>query len=312
MSTLYEVNPTYRRKCTIRGVMPGIVLGRLGNTGETQAEYDKRTTNFCPEQRFYVGQDQQQWFWPFNKTASLLCGGWSCGVFSLYQLYLEHTFHKNRWSASNCGWDTAKYRGTTLYLQQHKHIDYIFFWDAEYKDLNTFLKFEDLHPIDLITHPQAILIKSVERAGPRRTRKVYIQRPAWWPSGWSSMGDIAKTGLFCYFMIAIDLDHPWLGKYMNPTDKTTGMWWADMNWYTKWKEFVMNTDKQTTPAQRVTARDSQDYQQIRGGPFFLRSWKMEHQQYIYPQITVFYKSYWTWGGRTLTMKNVCDPSKPYG
>lgn len=312
MSNLYEVNPTYSRKCTIRGVMPALVVGRLGDTGESQTEYDKRTTNFCPEQRFYVGIDQATWWWPFNKSAQLLCGGWSVGVFSLSILYDEHLSHKNRWSASNCGWDVAKYRGTTLYLQQHKTVDYVFLWDCEYKDINSFLKFENLHPIELVTHPGAILMKSIARSGPRRARKVYIPRPAWWPSGWSNMADIAQTGLFCYFIMAIDLDHPWLGKFQWPDKKETGMWWSDMDWYDKWNELIRNTDKTTSPQERSKARTEATYKAIRGGPFMLRSWKLEHEHYIYPQITIFYKSYWTWGGRTLTMKNVCDPRKPYG
>lgn len=312
MSTLFEVNPTYKRKCTIRGLTPLLIIGRQQDSNESYDSYKKQTTNFCPEQRFFVGADQGTWWWPWNKTNQLLCGGWSVGCFSLHILWQEHLYHKNRWSVSNCGFDLAKYRGATMYLPQHADIDYLFFWDAEYKDMQHFLEHEKLHPIDLMTHPQAILIKSRERAGPRRTRKVYIPRPSWWPSGWSNMQDIAKTGLFVYFVVAVDLDHPWLGKYQNPTTKETGMWWADMKWYEDWNTLVKNTDHNTSPTERSKARDNAEQSNIRGGPFLLRQWKVEHDHYIYKQLTLFYKVYFTWGGRSLSIKNICDPTKPLG
>lgn len=312
VSNLWEVNPTYRKKCTIRGVAPLLVIGRQQDSNESYDSYKTQTTNFCPEQRFYVGVDQGVWWWPWNKKAQLQTGGWSVGCFSLHILWQEHAYHKNRWSASNCGFDLAKYRGTTLYLPQHADIDYIFFWDAEYKDMQHFLEHEELHPLCLITHPQAILVKSRERAGPRRTRKVYIPRPSWWPSGWSNMEDIAKTGLFVYYVVAVDLDHPWIGKYQNPTTKETGMWWDGKSWYDDWNEHVRNTDNNTSLAKRAAARDDKTNQTVRGGPFLLRQWKVEHEHYIYKQLTLFYKVYWTWGGRSLSIKKICDPTKPLG
>lgn len=287
-----------------------LIIGRQQDAGETAGNYGGVLTNFCPEQRFYVGNDQATWWWPWNKSIMIQAGGWSVGCFSLHILWQEHAYHKNRWSASNCGFDLAKYRGTTVYLPQHADIDYIYFWDAEYRDMQHFLDHEKLHPIDLITHPQAILVKSRARAGPRRTRKVYIPRPSWWPSGWSNMYDIAKTGLFVYYVIAVDLDHPWIGKYQDPSTAQKGAWWFSMDWYDKWTEFVKDTDKNTNPDNRAKVKDQPDMQTIRGGPFMLRTWKVEHEHYIYKQLTMFYKSYWTWGGRSLSIKSICDPTKP--
>lgn len=313
MSTLWEVNPTYRRKCTIRGVAPLLVVGRAQDTGESNANYEANIMNFCPEARFYVGNDQATWWWPWGRSIQIQSGGWTIGCFSLHILWQEHLYHKNRWSASNCGFDLAKYRGTTLYLPQHATLDYIFFWDAEYKDIDHFIKHEKLHPLDLITHPQAILIKSRARAGPRRTRKVYIPRPSWWPSGWSNMVDIAKTGLFIYYCIVVDLDHPWIGKYQTPKDVNSGAWWMDTDWYGKWEAWIQNTDHNTSQTERAKLLSKPDNKVIRAGPFFLRNWANEHpEHYIYHQLTLFYKVYWTWGGRSLSIKNICDPSKPLG
>lgn len=310
------------RKCTIRGVYPALILGRLPATSEDRstvklpelpsediAQYEKKPWNFCPEARFWVGNTNHPW-WPFGETITLHCGGWAIGSLSLYAMYLEHLYSKNRWSVSNCGFDLAKYRGTTFYLPQHATIDYIFFYDSEYQDLDKFLEHTDLHPLLLITHPQTILIKSKNRAGPRRTRKVYIPRPAWWPSGWSDMRNIAKTGLFCYFIMAIDLDNPWIGKYQNPYDGAHGAWWTDQKWLTKWNEYVRTPNNNQSTSFRIKQYSSNDMANVRSGPFILKSWKMEHPDYIYPQITIFYKSYWTWGGRSLSIKTVCDPNKP--
>lgn len=325
VSNLWEVNPTYQRKCTIRGVMPGLVLGRQkatyedstapsGSTWPSDIEggytnYEDKPWNFCPEARFWVGSTTSSW-WTFDSKVQLLTGGWAVGGMSLKQLYEEHGYHKNRWSASNCGFDVAKYRGTVMYLQQHKFLDYMFYWDAEYSSLSHFIKHEKLHPLDLLTHPQTIIVKSKDRAGPRRTRKVYIPRPAWWPSGWSNMSDIANTGLFCWFIMFIDLDNPWLGKHQNPYDEAHGAWWRSMKWYDKFIEYVQSDNDSTTYSFRKSQYKNGDMRCVRDGPFFLKSWKVEHADYTYPQVTLFYKSYWTWGGRTLSIKKICDPKKP--
>lgn len=130
VSLLWEVNPTYRRKCTIRGVAPMLVIGRQADIGEHSSTYGTNIMNFCPEQRFFVGNNNTEWWWPWGKKIAIMAGGWSIGCFSLHILWQEHQYHKNRWSTSNCGFDLAKYRGTTIYLQQHEDIDYIFFWAA--------------------------------------------------------------------------------------------------------------------------------------------------------------------------------------
>lgn len=319
MSNLFEVNPTYMRKCTIRGVAPLLIIGRQKSASEDSPappdgtdfgkQYETKTWNFCPEARFYVGKNHT--WWPFAEKTLLLTGGWAIGTFSLDQLYNEHLYNKNRWSVSNCGFDLAKYRGTTLYLEQHEYIDYIFFHDSEYDDIFKFREHTDLHPMILLTHPQTLLIKSRRRAGPRRTRKVYIPRPAWWPSGWSAMKDIAKTGLFCYFVMAVDLDNPWLGKYQNPWDVQRGRWWENQAWLTEWNNYVRNDSDTVSGSFRAQMYNNLKYAQVRGGPFMLKNWKVEHEDYIYPQLSLWYKSYWTWGGRSLTIKTVCDPSKPF-
>lgn len=310
MSILTEVDPTFTVKCTIRGVTPLLVIGRQpAKTEEVNPSYKSSLMNFCPEARFFVG-NTTTWWWPFATNTQVLTGGWSVGNMSLNQLYLEHQWYKNRWSRSNCGFDLVKYRGTTLYLPQHEYIDYIFFVDSEYKSIDKFLQEMDLHPLQLITHPAAILIKSRNRAGPRRTRKVYVPRPSWWSSGWASMSSMADEGLFCWFAIAIDLDNPWIGKYQNPTTVATGQWWGNDNWYKKWKEYLGNKNKQESSVERTQLFEDEDHKTIRAGPFMLRNWKIEHQDYIYPQMTMFYKVYWTWGGRNLSFKKICDPKKP--
>lgn len=124
------------------------------------------------------------------------------------------------------------------------------------------------------------------------------------------MEDIAKTGLFVYYVCAVDLDHPWIGKYQDPSDKAHGMWWETNEWYEKWNEYVKDTDHNTSPVYRAKAATDPSLTIVRGGPFLLRSWKVEHSHYVYKQLTLFYKVYWTWGGRSLSIKNICDPTKP--
>lgn len=241
-----------------------------------------------------------------NNQFKVQFGAWTTGHFSLTNLYSEHMQFRNRWSASNCGFDLARYLGTMFYLEQHAELDYIVFIDPEYETTASFLRQATFHPIAMITHPQTVLIKSRKRAGPRRARKIWIPRPAWWDSGWTFTKEIAQKGMFIYFFMFIDLDHPWIDSHLDVeinsgADNDGVIWWKKMDWKTEWDKYVEKTVK-TDDVDKV------DSVKACYGPLMLRERDLQEYKNN-EQVTAFYKSYWMWGGRNLTIKKVCDPTK---
>lgn len=254
-----------------------------------------------PVQRFYAAQN-----------GDIQLGGWALGNFSLEGLYKEHLAFRNRWSFSNCGFDLASYKGTWLYFEQHRHMDYLVMIDSEYESLKEFVTQTTFHPLALITHPHVIVIKSRDRVGPRRARKVWVPRPAWWDSGWTFTKDIARKGMFAYFIMFIELDYPLMVKYVeseNYLDQEEVSWWksANQKWKEDWDSYILSTLSETEPASKadLVRPDKSKVIHINQGPLMPRynaifvgtNW----------QLLMFYKSIWRWGGRNLTMKKICDP-----
>nr|ATX61881.1 putative ORF1 [Torque teno calomys tener virus] len=283
---LYEVQPRFQRKCTIRGVFCPLILGNeLANANTYQSVWH----GFNPVRRFGI--------WG-NNNSNVQLGGWVVGHFSLQMLYYEHKDWKNRWSNTNCGWDLVQYYGTTLFLEQHKDQDYIVFLDPEYQSTEEFLKTTSIHPLLMITHPNTILIKSRERAGPRRARKVFLPRPSWWDSGWSFSTDICKKGIFLFYVCFIDLDWPWLDNYIEDHKKEKAKWWKDNKWKEEFDKYVKDNFMMPT-------QDTDIHETLNMGPFWPRPVDVNNSKNL--QLVFFYKSYWRWGGNNLTVKAVCDP-----
>lgn len=278
--------------------MAGLIMGTPVQT--TDHGFGDKWAHFNPARRFTVVGDGSQ----------LQLGGWTVGHLSLSALYEEHKAFKNRWSTSNCGFDLARYMGTTMYLQQHSKYDYIAFFDEEYETTEEFMKgTASLHPMLMLTHPKTILVKSRERAGPRRSRRVFIPRPSWWDNGWSFAKDIAQKGLFIYYFSFIDLEWPWLDPYLKEDDRSGSTnqkkrWWPNNNWKTKFDDFQQKQFATTTDV----TMSSQDMETLNYGPFMLRMHDAQAQNFV-AQITFFYKSKWYWGGNNLTFKTICDPKK---
>lgn len=272
-----------------------LIMGRYNG----QTHNDSKPAGFNPTRRFMMYQQA-------DKKYKVQFGAWACGSFSLEKLYLEHLQFRNRWSATNCGFDLTKYKGTMLYFEQHMLYDYLVFIDPEYETTEAFLKEATFHPIALITHPQTIVVKSKNRAGPRRARKYWVQRPSWWDSGWEFATNIAEKGMFIYFIMFIDLSYPWVDPYIDELKQSARAeeWWNDPN--QKWK-----TDFDTHVRDSVNTQDldTKQHEQENLGPLILKVQDQHSSQFI-EQVTVFYKSHWYWGGRNLSIKKICDPKQP--
>lgn len=230
----------------------------------------------------------------------MITGTWGIGMTTLKILYQEHQQYRNRWSSTNCGFDLVKYKGTTVYLDQHATVDYLAFFDTEFVSLQAFTHQATLHPLSLITHPQAILVKSRQRAGPRRARKVWLPRPAWWDNGWRESKEACNSGMFAWYVTAVDLDNPWLDYFINDDqDWTKHMWWKDTKWKEEYDKYVREQSQAPT-----TFKNPPDSVGI--GPFMLRQRNIRVDK-TNLQLTWFYKSVWYWGGNNITLSKICDP-----
>lgn len=237
------------------------------------------------------------------------------GAISLSGLYDEHKAGRNRWSRSNCGFDLARYLGSTLYFVPHPKLDYIVYIDPEYRTMDLFKK-QSMHPAVLITHPNTRIIRSIANGGPRRKLpKFRVPRPAHWEDGWMWMSDMAKWGLFAFYVSWIDLESPWIGHVEDPNDVK---WWTDAGTTAeggpKWMQ-TFKAEQDKTPKVQVNdlynaLQAKTDVSQLRFGPFVLKSPGLGGPggEPVYPQITAFYKCHFLWGGAVAGFKEVCDPS----
>ncbi|UPW41516.1 ORF1 [Myodefec virus RodL3_715] len=291
---LTEIQPRFQRRCVIRGIMCPLMIGQ-----PTSANTDK------PSQAKEYELKQGSMFGYKADGTDMWMGTWSMGLLTLEILYEEHQLYRNRWSSSNCGFDLVNYRGTTVYLEQHSTIDYIAFFDEEFKSLFSFAQQATVHPLLMITHPKTILVKSKARAGPRRARKVFIPRPSWWDSGWQFSKDICKTGVFVWYVCAIDLEHPWLeNHFTSDAYYKEAFWWKGKEH--KWKEDY-DTYVRTAVQTAGTNPNANNYKDTMGnGPLMLRV-----ADYVSDtgnkQLIWFYKSYWHWAGNNLTLSKICNP-----
>nr|QIJ55535.1 ORF1 [Lepus torque teno virus 2]QIJ55550.1 ORF1 [Lepus torque teno virus 2] len=317
---LFEYMPRFWRRCTIRGWWPVLATG-YRPPSNTDNDAAKKMKSLKPWTCFGMAHTRG-WFYGDNLVNF---GGYAVGTFSLSSLYQEHLMFRNRWSASNCGFDLASYRGTKIYLWPHPQLDYIVYFDPEYRDFDKWLE-QCMHPAVMVTHPQTKIIRAIANAGPRRKlQKIFIPPPSTMNSGWSWMKDLATQGLFAWYVSWIDFHNPWFAHVEDPNDIK---WWSkgQVNQPPSWQKDWLDLQKMPVGDQVLatygvnnftTAPQADWYKNNRFihlgyGPFIYKNKPNPSVDWGYPQITFFYKSYWQFGGSTTTLKTICDPETVIG
>lgn len=271
-------------------------------------------------------------FRPFKVTGDVAkdrSGGWVVGQLGLNAFYADHLEGRNHWSHTNCGFDLAQYKGTTMTLYPAKTVDYIFWYDTDYGNYDEFKTLvSHIHPALLINAPHTTVVLSKETTGHYRPKRVRIPPPTVFGNKWSTMSDWSARGLAVFAISVIDFQFPWihpglnfgsdrpydmydyagttgntLTKVMSTTDKwkIQDMWWnnkqgsttnrADV-WYAQWPGW---SSEPGTISKTV-------YDAIALGPF------VKKQQFAECQLVLTYRSHWNWGGDILTLpEKVCDP-----
>nr|QYD01882.1 ORF1 [Torque teno felis virus] len=178
-------DPVNIAKCTISG----FDVGLISRTGDV------------------VSRVWQTTFTPTTTYKLLEGGGVSLRIFDLHYLYSEHRHFKNKWTHTNDGFDLAKYLGTTVYLQPHPTMDYLFFWDTDLKRENPW-DIIRMHPGMQINSKNVIFVRNQLTARNTRTKKVKIKPPANILNTWRLQPQWVDVPLFMYGFALINWREP--------------------------------------------------------------------------------------------------------
>lgn len=141
-------------------------------------------------------------------------GGASLINFSLMLLYEQNLLGRNRWSASNEGFDLVKYRGTKFTFWPHMTRDYIVWWERDFES-TSYMHYRRLHPAKALLEPNHIIVRSIRRGG-RRAKKLFIPPPSTFQSGWTFMDQFCDVKVLILGITWINLDNPFLHGQVQP------------------------------------------------------------------------------------------------
>nr|QYD01813.1 ORF1 [Torque teno felis virus] len=130
-----------------------------------------------------------------NSVISYEGGGVNCIIFSLEFLWQEYQLFHNWWSNTNDGHDLARYFGTDIYLQPHRFVDYVFWWDTDWQKY-TNEHFLRCHPANIMSWKTKVFVRSQWYGGNHKTKRVRIRPPATLTNQWKHMNDFFHIPLF--------------------------------------------------------------------------------------------------------------------
>nr|QZE11979.1 MAG: ORF1 [Giant panda anellovirus] len=209
ISALMQWHPSHRKLCTIRGW--------------SYAFYGVDTNTCTNFQSWNEGSHGKLGFY------RQYGGGASLYHMTLDWLYAEHQKHHNVWSASNEGFDIARYFGTTIWLWPHPELTYIFWWETNYGNLRE-TDYQLLQPAYCMLQKNHVIVKSIKYGG-RKVKKIRIHPPSVHQTQWYFMKNWCGAGLlrfgFSLFNINQCFIHenetkPWviIGSTTSQTDPT--------------------------------------------------------------------------------------------
>nr|QZE11981.1 MAG: ORF1 [Giant panda anellovirus] len=313
--TVRQTNPLVRRRCVIRGWMPVLWCDKV--------------SPFC-RPMLITGQ--------YTRDMS---GGWTLHELSLGNFYSEHLSHRNLWSQTNCGFDLARYHGTSITFWPHQTCDYIVWWDSDYGDIAEYKKLvSNVHPAILINRKHARLVLSVTTTRTFRPIRIFIKPPSRAKNEWKTMKEWAKFPLGLFAVSVIDFRFPWIHPdytIYTPIGGGKEGWTIDKEMYdiesgTSHKLVVRKAHGEQSKLESLwwnygsssgtkpatawvdewpawVGKDGSNQPLTRDnfiavalGPFVKKDQSAECQ------LIATYRSKWTWGGDVLTRdETVCNP-----
>lgn len=154
-------------------------------------------------------------------------GGVDSGTVTLLDLYWEEKYWRARWSASNQGFDLARYFGCKITLWPSQHYSYVFWWSTEEIEEDK----EPLtvcHPSQLLLTKQHVVISNWAGSGRRKGVTIRVKPPTSIINAWWHIKDYAKKPLIKWRVSLLDLEQPWTGFAGNHTYAVPINVWAMM------------------------------------------------------------------------------------
>ncbi|BBE36941.1 hypothetical protein QKL48_gp3 [Paguma larvata torque teno virus] len=112
---------------------------------------------------------------------------------SLKFFYWEWKHFRNTWSASNEGYDLARYFGTIFKLYPHPTVDYAVWWDTEYGGY-TIDDLRHLQPAVTILEKNHIIVRSRRRGG-NKPLKLKLHPPSTQDTNWYFQNRWCEVGV---------------------------------------------------------------------------------------------------------------------
>lgn len=202
----------------------------------------------------------------------------SVRVVTLHTLYIDHLYKKNIWTASNEGYDLARYFGCRWTLHPHDTFDYIFWWESDW-----------LEPLaeDTINLAPAIALNSKHRKivlskrhGRKKPKRIYIKPPGTLKTDWYSIKAWENIVLLRWGITLCNFNTP----FLHTNEDAYGTWIG-------WAYLPEDKNKHKGPPTIPLRWCGDDMQE--------KNFKYKSQIYI----PVYYKFWWDNGNDNAIMLN---------
>ncbi|XBA84045.1 ORF1 [torque teno Delphinidae virus 31] len=186
---LLHFNPPYIKNCTIKGYFPLL---------------------------FFTGQ---QISWPFIDPVSHVTsgGGLAFHDFTLNKLFLEHEKLRNIWSASNYGYEAARFIRGSFTLYRHPYVSYMvkYFQGRAIHKHQTYM---DIHPGFIYLHKRKKIMAANNRVPLRKQftkKKIRFKRPKDTDNKWYPLHLMGSNILIRLGVTIADFLHPFETCFTN-------------------------------------------------------------------------------------------------
>nr|QZE11973.1 MAG: ORF1 [Giant panda anellovirus] len=267
-------------------------------------------------------------------------GGWTIHELTLKAFFEEYKIYRNSWSRSNCGFDLARYLGTTITMYPTEETDYIVWWDVDYASQEEFeLILRKVHPALMLGRPHTRVVLSRKTSLRYKKKRIFVPPPAKYKNEWETQKTWNDRGLAIIAVAVIDFTWPWVvgkmeefqpsGNDQKPQWKLPwSLWDYTRNTDTKMSEVMKKGETASEEKLWWNANSSKNQQLPTLWADDWPGWKETNYQVLtrsnivavsqgpfvrkYPgaecQIIWTYRSHWKWGGDVaLSRERICDP-----
>lgn len=199
---LTQWQPSYIRKCTIRGILELFEAGH-GHFGNNYTLY-------------------KETFTPHNTPGG---GGWSLQELTLANLYTQNQYFMNYWTVTNSGLNLVRYSGARIRLYRQKSVDYAFQWFTEEAINAGKFWYPSFHPFKMLLTKNRVIVPSFDSQPHKKKpyKTIKLKPPKLLKNNWYFQKHICTFPLIRFATTAIDLNYMFISPKSNNTNITIHM-----------------------------------------------------------------------------------------